>query len=120
MRASGPYKVSDSGPKHVTLNNVMLGDVWVCSGQSNMEMGIGNVNNAQQEIASADYPQIRLFSVAKTIAFSPRTGLAVRDADLVGKWSVCSPETVKTGGWNGFSAVAYFFGRELYNQPHIA
>jgi sialate O-acetylesterase len=117
--AGGPYKLTVSGPQTVELDNVLVGDVWVCSGQSNMEMGIGNVNNAQQEIADANYPQIRLYTVEKTVATKPRTDLGKDDHNLYGQWSVCTPQTVATGGWNGFSAVGYFFGRELYNQLNV-
>ena len=112
LPAGGPHTLAIRGPQTVTLNNVLMGDVWVCSGQSNMEMGIGNVNNAAQEIANANYPQIRLFTVTKDVAIEPR-------AVPVGKWDVCTPQTVAMGGWNGFSAVGYFFGRELYNNLKV-
>jgi sialate O-acetylesterase len=112
FNAGGPYTLTVSGPQTTTLKNVLVGDVWVCSGQSNMEMGIGNVNNAAQEIASADYPQIRLFTVQKTIALEPQS-------TLVGQWDVCTPKTVSTGGWGGFSAVGYFFGRDLYKELKV-
>ncbi len=114
LPVGGPYKMRIEGPKQtVTFDNILVGDVWICSGQSNMEMGIGNVNDAQKEIADADHPQIRLFTVMKKVAYEPKASLEKRDSDLMGQWSVCSPETVKTGGWNGFSAVGYFFGRQL-------
>ncbi len=108
---SGAIQTQSRG---VTLGNILVGDVWVCSGQSNMEMGIGNVTNAAQEIASADYPQIRLFTVQKTTAQSPRqTPVATR-------WDICTPQTVRAAvGWNGFSAVGYFFGHELYNNLKV-
>ncbi len=119
LPVGGPYTVAISGPQSVMLNNVLSGDVWICSGQSNMEMGIGNVNQAETEIAGADYPQIRLFTVAKDIALEPSESLIKRSSDLMGQWSVCTPQTVKTGGWNGFSAVGYFFGRELYKDLKV-
>jgi sialate O-acetylesterase len=112
LPTGGPYTMTVSGPQNVELSNILVGDVWVCSGQSNMEMGIGNVNQAKEEIAAANYPKIRLFTVAKSVATEPRTSLS-------GKWDVCTPETVAAGGWNGFSAVAYFFGRELHRQLNI-
>jgi sialate O-acetylesterase len=102
----GPYDISIDGPHHQELHDVLVGDVWLCSGQSNMEMGIGNVNNAKEEIAAADYPNIRLCMVDHQIALDPQP-------TAVSHWSVCSPTTVAQGGWNGFSAAAYFFGREL-------
>ncbi len=108
----GPYTTAEAMTRTISLSNILVGDVWVCSGQSNMEMGIGNVTNAAQEVASADYPQIRLFTVKKDIAQSPRQTLS-------GQWDICTPQTVRAGGWNGFSAVGYFFGRELYNNLKV-
>ncbi|OGV60146.1 MAG: hypothetical protein A2X45_13250 [Lentisphaerae bacterium GWF2_50_93] len=90
---------SDNG--NAKFENVLVGDVWICSGQSNMEWVVSNTNNAQQEIADAKYPEIRLFTVAKKPAGTPIK-------TLQGEWKVCSPETV-----GGFSAVGYYFGREL-------
>ena len=120
LPVGGPYKMRIEGTQQtVTLDNILVGDVWICSGQSNMEMGIGNVNDAPKEIADANYPQIRLFTVMKKVAYEPQISLVKRDADLMGQWSVCSPETVKTGGWNGFSAVGYFFGRQLYQDVKV-
>ncbi len=109
--AGGPYALTVSGPQTVTLHNVLMGDVWICSGQSNMEFGIGNAVNSAQEIASADRPNIRLFKVKDVAANSPRETLGVNEAE--GHWQVCSPKTVAMGGWNGFSAVGYFFARDL-------
>ncbi|MCA1596030.1 MAG: sialate O-acetylesterase, partial [Chloroflexi bacterium] len=114
--AGGPYTLSVSGPETTVLHNVLVGDVWVCSGQSNMEFGIGNGVNAKEEIAAANYPQIRLFTVAKAVALTPRAVLPPPRADLTSQWSVCTPETIATGGWNGFTAVGYFFGRYLYQK----
>jgi sialate O-acetylesterase len=112
LKAGGPYTVQITGPQNVTLSNVLAGDVWICSGQSNMEFGIGNSINAQQEIADANYPEIRLFTVPKRISYSP--------VDTVdGHWDVCTPATVAAGGWNGFTAVGYFFGRDLYKATKI-
>lgn len=105
----GPYTVEIDGPQHVQLDDVLVGDVWICSGQSNMEMGIGLVKNAQLEIASANYPGMRLFMVQHKIAFSP-------ESVPVGDWSVCTPQSVAAEGWGGFSAAAYFFGRELHRR----
>ena len=112
LRVGGPYTLTLSGPQDMTLKNILVGDVWVCSGQSNMEMGIGNVNNAKEEMASADFPQIRLYSVKKNVATEPQMLCS-------GQWDVCTPTTVSAGGWNGFSAVGYFFGRELYKSLNV-
>jgi sialate O-acetylesterase len=98
-----------NGPRSVTVGNVLIGDVWLASGQSNMEMGIGEVQNAAVEIAAADFPQIRLFNVPRTIALEP-------ESRVDGRWLVCRPESLKR---SGFSAVAYFFGRELHRELKV-
>ena len=91
----------------------MVGEVWLCSGQSNMEMGIGMCLDAQNEIAAADYPGIRLLMVTKSWKPEPQN-------DIEGTWKVCSPKTVAEGGWGGFSACAYYFGRELHKKLGVA
>ena len=109
LSAGGPYQMAvaaQNGP-NVTLSNVMAGDVWICSGQSNMQFGVGGSINAEQEMANANYPQIRLFTVPNVTAVEPQ--------ELVkGSWQVCSPQTV-----GGFSAVGYFFGRTLNEKLKI-
>ena len=112
FKAGGPYTLAVGGAQSRVFKNVLVGDVWVCSGQSNMEFGIGNATNAPAEIATANYPNIRLFTVTKKIAADPQMTLS-------GQWDVCTPDTVKAGGWNGFTAVGYFFGRELNQKLHI-
>jgi sialate O-acetylesterase len=112
MRVGGPYTMTVRGEKTLTLSNVMVGDVWICAGQSNMEMtlrpGPDAVLNAEQEVAAANYPGIRLFTVPPATSFTPKI-------DLEGAgWQVCSPDTVET-----FSAVGYFFGRDLYQRLHV-
>lgn len=119
LPVGGPYSMVVTGPQKETFDNILVGDVWICSGQSNMEMGIGNVNNAQQEIASANNPNIRLFTVAKKVAYEPQSTVIRRDSDLMGQWSVCTPDSIKTGGWNGFTAVGYFFGRQLQQDEKV-
>ncbi|MDB6064050.1 MAG: hypothetical protein JWR26_258 [Pedosphaera sp.] len=109
MKASGPYALKVSGSNSLQFDDVMVGEVWLCSGQSNMEMGIGMVNDAKAEIAAADYPGIRLLKVAKKWTPLPQK-------DFEGTWKVCSPKTVAEGGWGGFSAAGYFFGRELHKK----
>ena len=112
LPVGGPYTLSVKGSETVSLDNILVGDVWICSGQSNMEMGIKNCNNADQEVANANFPNIRLFTVQKKIALTPQTVCN-------GKWDVCTPETVGAGGWGGFSAAGYFFGRTLYEKTHV-
>jgi sialate O-acetylesterase len=100
----GPYEMTFSGKTTVKIENILVGEVWVCSGQSNMQWSVQQAANAEQEMAAADYPNIRLFTVERTVAPEPQS-------DCVGDWKPCSPETIP-----GFSAVAYFFGRELHKE----
>ena len=106
LPAGGPYElvVVRSKVDSVRLTDVLVGEVWLCSGQSNMEMNVGGVMNKDAEIAAADYPKLRMFTVARVPAKQPQ-------ANCKGQWQVCSPKTV-----GGFSAAAYFFGRELQQQ----
>lgn len=112
IHAGGPYTIDISGAQTAEIKNVLFGDVWICSGQSNMQFGVGNLSNAQQEIAGADHPMIRLYQLPDTTAAEPK--------DLIqASWAVCSPDSVAHGGWNGFSAVGYFFGRDLQQDIHV-
>ena len=104
--------IEGSSGSKITLKNILVGEVWVCSGQSNMEMGVGGCNNAAKEIAAAKYPNIRLFTVEKVKAAQPAN-------DVKGRWAPCSPQVVGNGGWGGFSATAYFFGRKLYKELKV-
>ena len=103
LKAGGPYTMTIAGPNNtITVNDILVGEVWVCSGQSNMQWPVSASRDADQEIAAADYPEIRLFSVERKVAETPQE-------ECTAAWSVCTPETVPA-----FSAVGYFFGRELY------
>ena len=113
MKAGGPYILTVSGSSTIRFEDVMVGEVWLCSGQSNMEMGIGMVNNAKEEIAAANYPGIRLLMVQ-------RSWKPVPQEDIEGTWKLCTPETITEGGWSGFSACAYFFGRDLHKKLGVA
>lgn len=93
-----------SGKNKITVNDVLVGEVWLGSGQSNMQMCVKSAGNLEQEKAAAKCPQIRMFTVARHPALTPQT-------DCEGEWVVCSPETLV-----GFSATAYFFGRELHQK----
>ena len=105
--AGGPYKMTISGNNTITIRNILVGEVWICSGQSNMEWRVERSANPEHEIASADYPNIRLFKVEKTFSDAPQE-------DCNGTWSSCQPETVR-----GFSAVAYYFGRSLHRKLDV-
>jgi sialate O-acetylesterase len=112
VAAGGPHTLTIAGTTTVTLDDILFGDVWICSGQSNMEQGMQIVNNAKEEIAAADYPQIRLLQVNNAVALEPQRTFA-------GTWTVCTPATVAQGGWGGFSAVGYFFGREVHKAEQV-
>jgi len=106
-KAGGPYEMTLRGANTITIKNIMVGEVWVCSGQSNMQMSVRSSNNAEEETAAADFPNIRLFTVEREVAQEAKS-------DCVGSWTLCSPETVPD-----FSAVAYYFGRELHKELSI-
>ena len=109
-----PAELTVAGKNRLVIKNVLVGEVWLCSGQSNMEMGIGQVNNAQAEIADANRPMIRLFMVPNTTALMPKKEITGAAA-----WAVCTPMTVASNGWGGFSAAGYFFGRELNKELDV-
>ena len=113
QKAGGPHTFTVSGSSTVKFDDVMVGEVWLCSGQSNMEMGMGAIKDAQKEIAAANYPGIRLLKVVKKWTPEPQS-------DIGGTWKVCSPQSVAEEGWGGFSAAAYFFGRELHKELGVA
>ncbi|MCZ6596879.1 MAG: 9-O-acetylesterase [Planctomycetota bacterium] len=102
--AGGPHTVRVAGANEVLLEDVWSGEVWICSGQSNMAWSLRAATNAEEEIAAADHPGIRFFDVANALSLEPAE-------DCEGTWRVCSPETI-----SGFSAVGYFFGRELSRE----
>jgi sialate O-acetylesterase len=107
-KAGGPYNVTISDGIALTLENVLIGEVWVCSGQSNMQMPMKGFNNSNQPVLGAmdaiqesTNPNIRLFNVGMNASLTPKD-------DFKGKWDMTNPQTV-----HGFSATAYFFGRHL-------
>lgn len=109
--AGGPYQLTVQGKNKLVIQNILVGEVWVCSGQSNMEMpiaGWGKINNYEKEIAAADYPMIRQFDVPNTVSTS------LKDDVSRGEWKQCNPATAAE-----FSATAYFFARELYNYLKV-
>lgn len=104
----GPFLMKIKGKdEKLEFENVLVGDIWLCSGQSNMEWRVRYSNNPEFEISNASYPNIRLFTVEHTLSSFP-------EKEVKGCWHACSPETV-----GDFSAVGYFFGRELHNELNI-
>jgi len=107
-----PQILTVAGTTTREIKDVLIGEVWLCSGQSNMEMGVGMVQDGAKEIAAANFPDIRLLMVPNVWKPQPT-------ADMAGTWQVCTPENIAAGGWGGFSAAGYFFGRELHRKLDV-
>ena len=103
----GPYTLTIAGSRTVTFTNILVGDVWLCGGQSNMELPLSRTRNGEEEIKAANHPNIRLFTVASQPLYSP--AMTVR-----GSWKVCSPKTITDDG--GFSAVGYYYALKLQSE----
>jgi len=101
LKAGGPMEMTVAGQNMIKVANILVGEVWICSGQSNMAMSVKSSKDSDKEIAEAKYPKIRLFKVANAAVAEPAQ-------DVKGEWVECGPETV-----GGFSAAGYFFGRDL-------
>jgi sialate O-acetylesterase len=102
LKAGGPHALTVKGKNELTVNDVLVGEVWLGSGQSNMAMTVNRAKDYEQEQAAATFPQIRMFTVTSTAANTAQE-------TCTGSWAVCAPDKVGT-----FSATAYFFGRELH------
>jgi len=102
MNAGGPFSLTIKGNNTLSFKNIMVGEVWICSGQSNMEWPLINAKDGANAVRSANYPEIHLFTVEKSTSATPLD-------EVKGRWVVTTPDTV-----GQFSAVGYFFGRELY------
>ena len=113
MKAGGPFTLTISGNNKIALGDILVGEVWVASGQSNMERQLGPrvgqqpIANWEKEVAAANHPKIRHFGVTQAKSFTPL-------ATVKGQWEVCTPETVKE-----FTAIGYFFGRDLQMARHV-
>jgi sialate O-acetylesterase len=108
IAAGGPYSIQIFGSSNIELKNVMLGEVWICSGQSNMAWSVNsNILNGEEEVAKANHPNIRIFHVQKIGAENPQQ---TRNAT----WTVCTTETMRST-----SAVGYFFARELQKKLNV-
>jgi sialate O-acetylesterase len=108
MPAGGPFTLRVAGNKTLIIKDVMIGEVWVASGQSNMAFALSNSTGAAEEVQKADYPDIRLLTVPKKVASSPQVNT------LSASWQTCTPETVRE-----FSAVAYYFARDLHKKLKV-
>jgi len=108
--AGGPYTVKVAGKQTVELHDVLVGDVWICAGQSNMQFGLAGARNGAEEVKNADHPRIRFYVVGEKVSYTPQQVPR-------GAWKVVSPATV--GGRGGISAAAYFFGRRLQQSIDV-
>ena len=109
LKAGGPFTLTVQGTRQqVVFKDVVVGEVWVASGQSNITFGLSAADGADTEVPKADYPQIRLFMVPKKIAQVPQ------ENTLPSGWQICTPDTAK-----GFSAVAYVFARDLHKNLNV-
>ena len=106
LPAGGPHELLAKGKNEVKIADVMVGEVWIASGQSNMEWPVSLGSASEQEKASANYPGLRMFTVQKAVTGKPAAD--VSSPNNAG-WVACTPQTV-----NGFSAVGYFFAKELH------
>tara|TARA_Y100000588_G_scaffold371969_1_gene443982 strand:- start:12116 stop:13687 length:1572 start_codon:yes stop_codon:yes gene_type:complete len=108
MTAGGPYKMKIDGYKNeFYFDDILVGEVWICSGQSNMQWNVHKTDSAELDIITANYPEIRLISV-------PQVGTHKAKDDFNGQWARCTPDLVKD-----FSAVGYFFGKRLYHALNV-
>jgi sialate O-acetylesterase len=108
MPAGGPHTLSVEGTNRVELKDILVGEVWICSGQSNMEWAVAQSDNAPDEIKAANHPRIRHIKIPHTPADKPQPDV------MSDGWKICSPETV-----GGFTAAGYFFGRELEQKLDV-
>ena len=107
MTPGGPHTMTVQGKNSLKIENILVGEVWVCSGQSNMEFSVSSSVDSTTEISAAKYPKIRLFHVPKRPSTRP-------EEDVDAAWRACRPETI-----GGFSAVAYFFGRHIHQSLNV-
>jgi len=107
LAAGGPHQLSVSGTNKITVKDILVGEVWLCSGQSNMAMPVSRALNFMAEQKTANHPQLRMFKVTQN-------AIPELQKDCGGQWHPCTPETVGT-----FSATAYFFGRKLHQELNV-
>jgi sialate O-acetylesterase len=108
MGAGGPYEMTINGKNSISLKNIMVGEVWVCSGQSNMELPVGDAKDSAKEVSAANYPAIRFFKIPRKTSGRPLS-------DVNAVWCECNPETARE-----FSAVGYFFGRSIHKELSVS
>ncbi|OMP31649.1 sialate O-acetylesterase [Mangrovimonas sp. DI 80] len=107
-KAGGPFTMTIKGKNTIQIKNILVGEVWICSGQSNMEFAVSGVTYAEQEMNDADYPQIRQFLVAQDMSAQPKSHLKQ------GNWTVSNRDNV-----GDFTAVGFFFAKKLYKELNV-
>lgn len=108
VEAGGPYKISINGSSEITLSDVMLGEVWLCSGQSNMEWSVNHgIQNGDKEAQNANFPNLRIFHL-------PQIGASTPQENCFSQWTRCTPETMRRT-----SAIGYFFGRNISEELNV-
>ncbi|WP_053975936.1 sialate O-acetylesterase [Mangrovimonas xylaniphaga] len=107
-KAGGPFTMTIKGKNTIQIKNILVGEVWICSGQSNMEFAVSGVTNAEQEMNDADYPQIRQFLVTQDMSAQPKSHLKQ------GNWTVSNRDNV-----GDFTAVGFFFAKKLYKELNV-
>lgn len=107
LAVGGPYTLTVQGKNTLTFEDVLVGEVWICSGQSNMQWSVNRANDPDLERLTAKFPKLRLITV-------PNVGTQEAQNDFKGAWTACTPDTV-----NSFSAVGYFFGRQLHQTLDV-
>ncbi len=107
-KAGGTFQLTVKGKNTITLKNILVGEVWICSGQSNMEFTVHSSINADKEMTGAMFPQIRHIKIPHAVSPTPLND--IKSAE----WKVCSPQTV-----GDFTAIGYFFARELFNDLKV-
>jgi sialate O-acetylesterase len=108
MKEGGPLEMTVKGKNTVVYKNILIGEVWICSGQSNMEFPVSKAKNFAEEKAVANFPLIRSFTVAKKMSTTELNDLSQ------GEWQICSPNTV-----GNFTAIGYFFAHDLYKNLNV-
>lgn len=108
MKASGPYTLTVRGSNTITVKDILVGEVWVCGGQSNMHMRVSSCANAAEEIQNGNHPKMRLLAINWALDIFPRNDIYETE------WKVCTPKTMER-----FSATGYYFGREIHKKLNV-